>query len=368
MIQHATTEGTTRFKERYRGIVDQNHFRNSNGFWFSSIGFGSYLGNYDDTTDINYQRSLIRAVELGCNVFDTAINYRCQRSERAIGTAISKLLEEGKIQRDEVIFATKGGYIPFDSTPPRDFREYIAETFIKTGVIKPEDIVGGIHCMAPSYIENQLEQSIKNLRVRCIDIYYLHNPEEQLQEISPKEFNRRMESAFELLEKKVSEGKIKLYGMATWSGYREEPGSKEYMSLEDAVRIAKRVAGDKHNFKVIQLPFNLAMPEAFLFKNQFVKGKWVSPLEAAKDLGITVITSSPLLQGRLSRDLPEFITEHLRGLNTDAQRAIQFARSIPGITTTLVGMSSTEHVEENMQVARLPTIPVDNLLKIFLDE
>jgi aryl-alcohol dehydrogenase-like predicted oxidoreductase len=102
------------------------------------------------------------------------------------------------------------------------------------------------------------------------------------------------------------------------------------------------------------------MPEALTLQNQKVNGLDVSTLEAAEALGITVMASASILQGRVAKGLPEKIREPLGALATDAQTAIQFVRSTPGITTALVGMSHREHVEENLQLVRVePTSPED---------
>ncbi|MDA2918793.1 aldo/keto reductase [Desulfobacterota bacterium AH_259_B03_O07] len=365
MNNYSTHEGTARYRDRFKDNLAQNHFNESQNLWFSSIGFGSYLGNHDDQTDSNYQNALKHAIGLGCNHIDTAINYRFQRSERAIGSALETAFNEGTVNRDELIIATKGGYIPFDSDPPKDTRKYFIETFVEPGIASPEDIIAGSHCLTPNYIKNQLECSLKNLGIDCIDIYYLHNPEEQLRELSRESFSKRVASAFELLETKVSDGKIKIYGTATWNGYRQEPTEAGYLSLEDFVLIAKEVAGENHNFKVIQLPFNLAMPEALTLRNQPLGGVMYSVFEAAHNLGFTVIASSSLLQSQLTRNLPDFINKYLKNLNSDAQRAIQFVRSIPEITTALIGMSSVKHVDENMKVAELPPASEDDIKKLF---
>lgn len=368
MSYHATEEGTTRYRNKFKNTLPQDHFRESQRLLMSSIGFGSYLGGYDESTDIRYRDAVVRAVELGCNNIDTAINYRFQRSERSIGAALKILFKEGKASRDEIIIATKGGYIPFDGAPPRDINKYFVETFVEPGIATFEDIVSGSHCMTPRYIENQIECSLKNLGIECIDIYYIHNPEEQLQEVSKQEFRECISAAFETLEGKVSQGKIGMYGTATWNGYRQNPDAPDHLSIEEMVNIAREVAGENHHFRVIQLPFNLAMPEALILKNQSVEGQMTSAIEAAWRLGVTVIASSSLLQSQLSRNLPDFIAECLKGLDTDAQRAIQFVRSTPGIASALVGMSSVNHVEENMKVAKIPPASIDDFVRLFASE
>jgi aryl-alcohol dehydrogenase-like predicted oxidoreductase len=107
------------------------------------------------------------------------------------------------------------------------------------------------------------------------------------------------------------------------------------------------------------------MPEALVSDNQTFQGAHVSLLEAAKALGVTVVASASILQGKVAADLSEQIREPLGSLATDAQTAIQFTRSTPGVTTALVGMSSRDHVEENLQLARVPPASADDYSRLF---
>ena len=360
----ATPEGTERYRRRFDGRIPAEHFRHSQNLWMSSIGIGTYLGNHDDATDRQYRQAIVRAVGSGCNVIDAAINYRCQRSERAAGAALKELATAG-YSREELIIATKGGFLPFDGEPPQDPRHYFEEQFIKTGLATATEIVGGYHCMAPRYLANQLECSLRNLDLECVDIYYLHNPESQLGKIDRGEFDSRLIKAFEFFEKAVAAGKIRMYGTATWNGYRNSPTAKDYLSLSQTVALAEQAGGKEHHFKVIQLPLNLGMSEALSSANQPVGDKNLTPLEAAQALGITVMCSASVLQGQLTRNLPEMIHETFQGLKTDGQRALQFVRSTPGVTTALIGMKQTEHVEENLQTARIPPTPWKQYSKLF---
>ena len=222
--------------------------------------------------------------------------------------------------------------------------------------------------MTPRYLENQLDQSLANIGVSCVDVYYVHNPESQLSAVSEGEFWKRLRAAFEFLEQSVSNGKIKNYGVATWNGFRAEPDAREYHSLERMVETAKEVAGDDHHFRFIQLPLNLAMPEALFFQNQKLGDEYVSTLQAAEALGVSAITSGSILQGQVARGLPEAIREPLGSLATDAQTGIQFVRSAPGITTALVGMSQLAHVEENLQLVQIEPAKPDDLISVFDQE
>jgi len=363
----ATLDGTARYRERFREVAASDHFRKQQDLWLSSIGLGTYLGDADDETDARYAESVATAVESGANVIDTAANYRFQRSERSIGAALRELTERG-FTRDEIVACTKGGYLPFDGAPPRDVRQYIEETFVRPGIASFADIAAGSHCMTPRYLQSQLSQSLVNMNLSCIDVYYVHNPESQLPSVPAEEFWQRLRGAFEFLEQSVADSQIRNYGVATWNGFRAEPDAREYHSLERMSEIANAVAGDKHHFRFIQLPFNLAMPEALFFQNQKLGDEYVSTLEAAEKLGLTAIASGSLLQGQVARGLPEAIRDPLGSLATDAQTGIQFVRSAPGITTALVGMSQRAHVEENLQLVAVARAQPDDLLSVFDQE
>jgi len=361
----ATLEGTTRYRERFKDRAASGHFRKQHDLWLSSIGTGSYLGDADDETDARYSAAVIRAVQLGANVIDTASNYRFQRSERAIGKALHDLTEAKGFSRDEIVICTKGGYLPFNGSPPRDVRRYVEETFVKPGIADFEDIVGGSHCMTPSYLQNQLEQSLRNMNLDCVDVYYVHNPESQLGSVPEEEFYARLRAAFESLEQGRARGQLKFYGVATWNGFRVPAGSSGNHSLSRMVAIARELAGESHGFRFIQLPFNLAMPEALTLSNQVVNGQQISTLGAAAALGVNVISSASIFQGRVAQGLPKDLRETLGSLATDAQAAIQFVRSAPGITTALVGMSGIEHVEENLKVVNVEPLKLEQFMKLF---
>jgi len=367
---HATTEGTARYRERFAGSLAEKHFRFEQGLWLSSIGLGTYLGEADEETDRSYTDAVTRAARLGANLIDTAANYRHQRSERSIGAALELLAGPGGHAREELVVCTKGGYLAFDGEAPgsqEERRRYVSETFVRPGLAAPEEIVGG-HCMAPRYLEHQVAQSLRNMRLETVDVYYVHNPESQLQHVAPEEFERRLRAAFEQLERERAAGRLRFYGAATWNGFRAEAGSRSHHSLERMVELAREAGGDAHGFRFVQLPFNLAMPEALTQANHTYQGAEVSVLEAARAFGVTVVASASLSQGRVARGLPEHVREALGGQATDAQTALQFVRSTPGITTALVGMSSREHVEENLRLAAAEPSSAEEYSRLFTFE
>src|SRR5579859_7548603 len=226
---HASPSGTAHFRSRFPALAQADHFRQAShvkyigDLWLSSIGIGTYLGQPDSETDARYTESVAEAIRCGVNVLDSAINYRFQRSERSIGAALTQAFESGAVQREELLICTKAGYLTYDGTVPADPRRYFLEEYVESGIAPREELVGGMHCMAPGYLQNQLERSRRNLGIETIDVFYIHNPEQQLSEVSPDKFYDRLRRAFTMLEEEVAKGTIRVYGTATWNGYRQSP-------------------------------------------------------------------------------------------------------------------------------------------------
>jgi aryl-alcohol dehydrogenase-like predicted oxidoreductase len=362
-VGRATAAGTLRYAQRFlHGTMPpqaeasalqtaSGHFRPALGLTLSSIGCGTYLGELSDSTDDRYCAALAQAVRCGCNVFDTAVNYRAQRSEIALGRALTDLLAGGEFSRSEIVVASKGGFIPYRLARPADPMQYVYDNFIATGVADPDDLAGGIHCMAPAYLSQQITWSLRNMGLRALDIYYIHNPETQLAFVDRMTFRKRLQLAFARLEEEVAAGRIGCYGVATWEGLRRPPMSAGYMSLEIMVRLAAEVAGSDHHLRVIQLPVSVATPEGVVFRNQAVGDRLLPVLEAAGDLGLAVITSASIGQAQIKGRIAALLADAYPTLETSAQRALQFTRSLPGVATALVGMSRITHVLDNMALA-----------------
>ncbi len=348
----ASPAATRRFRDRslegHRAVPA--HFRVAPGdISVSSLGLGTYLGRPDGPTDLAVEHAVRVAVTSGrINVLDTAINYRHQRAERSVGRALAHLAETG-VPREEVFVATKAGYLAPDGESPLGAADWVEKELVRSGVLDPSDIVDGSHAMSPRYLEDQLERSRKNLGLATLDLFYLHNAADaQLPVVGPEEFRRRLAAAFEFLERARSDGRMISYGLATWDALRSVSGDAGFLSLEDAVGVAREVGGERHGFRFVQMPLSWAMPEAVARQNQRVHGERMSAVAAAARLGLGVFTSVPLVQGQLARRGPA------RDGLTPAQTAIQFARSWPGVLAPLVGQKTAEHLSENLALATRP--------------
>jgi len=303
------------------------------------------MGDCTADDDDRYTNTVVAALRRGVTLVDTSINYRCQRAERAVGAALRRVPDAA------AIVCTKGGYLPLQAPPPErrsDYRTYVERTYLQPGIIAPDDLVAGGHCIAPRFLADQIDRSRWNLERDTIDLYYLHNPERQLDGVPRDVVQHRLRAAFEALEQSVAAGKIRAYGCATWDALRVEPDHTLHLELEALLEIAHEVAGEDHHFAAVQVPVNLAMGEAVRVPTQQVDGEPCTVLQAARTLGIALVAAAPLMQGRLARGLPPEVREAFPGIATDAQCALMFVAQLPGIASIPVGMRSEAHLEENL--------------------
>ncbi|HIH68986.1 MAG TPA: aldo/keto reductase, partial [Candidatus Nitrosotenuis sp.] len=175
-------EGTKKFATRPDSILE--NYRTIQNLLLSNVGIGTYLGNPDSQTDTLVEEAVRKSILSGINVIDTAINYRAQKAERSVGKAIASLISAGKIERNQIFVSTKNGYVTNDGDIKEDFWAYVQREYANSGVIRANDISSGYHCMTVPYLQDQLNRSLKNLGLECIDLMYLHNSVEGQPDIS----------------------------------------------------------------------------------------------------------------------------------------------------------------------------------------
>ncbi len=262
---------------------------------FTNIGFGSY--RIDNRIEEHFN-SLKRAIDSGITTIDTSANYSDGRSEILIGNILNDLVENGSMKREDFFLITKGGYMQGNNYN-------FALKKKEQGIPFPEVVEfdkGLWHCIHPIFLEDQINRQLYRLDQAdkgYIDVYLLHNPEYFLKyarknafdkEEATETYYKRIKAAFEFLEEKVSEGKIKYYGISS-NTFTENSILFDFTSLEKVYEIAVNIS-ENHHFKIIQLPFNLVESGAFFEKNQLQNTKTV--LEFANEHGITVIVNRPL--------------------------------------------------------------------------
>jgi aryl-alcohol dehydrogenase-like predicted oxidoreductase len=351
----ATAAGTAQYARRFN-----IQYRSWGGFTLSSLGLGTYLGGLDAETSKNHEEAAVAAIARGVNVLTTAANYREQLSERELGRAIMRHVTAGG-ERSELFVVTKAGYLHGDASQPG--RAWFDDEYVKTGVLTQWDVVAGSHSLKPEYIKKEIDRSRRNLGIECIDLLLIHNPETQLAAGVPeKEFYHRMREAFRQCERAVDSGKIKAYGVATWDGLRVPPGHKAHLSLARLMheageaRMAVRGKASDHHFRAIELPVNPAMPEAASTPSQPWPDELLPVLECATRAKLLVLAAASLMQAKLVGRLPAGFKEAF-GSKEDLEACLQFTRSVPGVTTALVGMGSPAHVMQATAWAAAPALP-----------
>ncbi|MFT4884082.1 MAG: aryl-alcohol dehydrogenase-like predicted oxidoreductase [Natronomonas sp.] len=361
----ATKSATWAYRDRFHESFGRTYFRRFADCLVSSVGVGTYLGDATDAADEAYHEALVEALENGINVVDTAVNYRHQRSERVVGEAV----RDSDIDRDAVMVSTKGGFVPFEGERPADASAYVESEFLDSGVIDREDLVMG-NCLSPDFLDWSLDRSLENLGFETVDLYYVHNPEAQLARFDRETVYDKLEDAFVRLEERADAGDINHYGVATWEAFRVPQDHEKYLSLPEVVSRA-RTASDRAgttatHFRAVQLPFNVHMADAFSLEAHEGAEGTQSALWFASEAGLDVFTSASLLQGDLAdpAEIPEAVDSRLSG-DTAAQRALNFARSAPGVTSALVGMGSSDHVAENIGAGTFSPMGADAFDSVF---
>ena len=361
----ATRAATRAYRDRFHEAFARTYFRRFADCLVSSVGVGTYLGDATDAADERYHEAVVDALESGVNVVDTAINYRHQRSERVVGRAIG----DADADREAVLVSTKGGFVPFEGERPRDAAAYIESEYLDSGVVGADDLVMG-NAITPDFLTWSLERSLSNLDLDVVDLYYVHNPEAQLSRFDRETVYDRLEDAFTRLEERAAAGDLRHYGVATWEAFRVPPDHEKYLSLPEVVARA-RAAADRAgtagtHFRAVQLPFNVHMADACTLSVQESAEGPRSALSFAREAGLDVFASAPILQGDLAEPggMPDPVAAKLAG-DTPAQRAINFARSAPGVTSALVGTGSPEHVAENVEAGTFPPMGADAFDEVF---
>ena len=368
MKAHATKEGTFSYLKQFPKY-SKDFYRFDGDVFVSSLGLGTFRKEpyREENYIVNYKDAVKMAVLNGINLIDTAINYRYQTSEREIGEALKELFADGSAVREQLVVTSKAGFLPLDFPFPENPYQWIEEHVLAPGLATKEEVVVDQHCITPAYLRWSVEQSLKNLQLETIDVFFLHNPEMQLGYVEYKTLKKRIKKAFELFEKLVEEGKIRHYGIASWNGFLYDESHTEYLSLKDMVAIAEEAGGKGHHFKYIQSPYNIAKTQARSYSNQKgPDGRYYTLMQAAHGYGLKMMGSSSLLQANIFKSRFDPKVGELLGTSelNDLASALQFAR-MGHVVSALFGTVDPQHVEDNLMLAYLPNAKPDNVAKLF---
>lgn len=310
-------------------------------FVISPIGLGNHLGSVEDVDSEAYVEATKYALENGMNVLDTAINYRGMRSEKDLGRGILEAMENGIVTRDEFMVSTKAGLLFGDITKKLRPALFLEQILAPKGITEEmfQTLDGGLyHTLNPAFFEEALSISLQNLGIETVDVHYIHIPEISRIKLGETEFYRQLKELFAWYEEKVAEKKIRYYGLALEIMVFEDD-EEAIISLEKVCKIAEEVAGEKHHFRFIQLPYSKYMQNARVKELQLVAGEQCSIMEAAKRLGLQVMGSMPFAMGKYFD-------------KWSAEQMLTFCLEEKDIGATICGSKNIEHIKAHIKTAK----------------
>ncbi len=341
----ATAAQTRAYFERLKakGIkTPQTSVLGPTGLTVSRVGFGCYRIHEFEP---EHRQALKDALLNGVNLIDTSANYTDGSAERLIGDVTREMIEQGLIAREEFVVVTKAGYV--QGTNLRDAKERVG-----TGRALPETVEFQQDCwhnISPNYLEEQITKSLERMKLDCIDVLLLHNPEYFLKGGGGRDaYYLRIEKAFKHLENECARGRIKAYGLSS-NTLPEVESRSDFTSLTRIYEIAKAIS-PTNRFQVVQFPFNLYEAGAALHLNNNRKSVFDFAIE--KNLG--VLTNRPFnafAKGRLSRltSFPTHDEVEIKGnLHTTLGRAIELEKKAPGFPKAPQGFQWAHALRENL--------------------
>lgn len=307
----ATPEATRAYSIRMwhnNPRISPNSWRVLEGLTLGKIGVGSYRLSGTPA----HLAAFTLALTQGCNVVDTASNYTDGQSEEAIGRTLTYLVQNGILQREELVVVTKGGYIQ-------------GALYQKLQRNRPPAVVevddGLWHCLHPSFIRTQVEASRQRLGLETLDVYLLHNPEYFLiaaaasganTEAARTTYYQCLTEAFVALEDLCQQGYIGCYGVSS-NTFVVPQNDPTFTNLNRVYEAAEAAAlqhyGRKKRplFRVIELPMNLVELGAVHEANHVLKTLSFASEEAASVLDVAVARHLSVL---VNRPLNAFVDGH----------------------------------------------------------
>lgn len=244
----------------------------------SKVGVGMYRMSVNNEEHFS---ALKTAISSGYNLIDTATNYLNGKSEELIG----RFIQMNPAYKERLFIISKVGYLPKRSVQTQLFSIFVTNNVAEIAVIE-DDFE---YSLDPNFISYQLDNSLERVNRDYLDVYLLHNPERYLQSRNlntPTKLYETIKIAFERLEEKVDEGKIRYYGVS--SNLIFDPTKEGSIDCRQLLKIAKSIKDD-HHFKFLQFPFNFK--EKMALQTNYGQE---SLLEFAENNGLITIANRPL--------------------------------------------------------------------------
>jgi aryl-alcohol dehydrogenase-like predicted oxidoreductase len=279
------------------------------------LGTNNFGGQVNEKESV---KIIMKTIDLGINVIDTANTYTKGRSEKIIGKTVQDY-------RDDVILATKVGY-------------NVGEGPNQSGLSR-------------KHILSQFKKSLENLKTDFIDIYYLHRPDP----------DTPMEETLRTVNDLVRNGEVRYLACSNFSK----------IQMVEAYEICERY--DLEKFVAVQPPYNLLRREIEKELLPFCQQKELGVLSYTPLMG-GFLTGKYLEKNRVPKDSraeynrkywervnkTEHFTllEEIRNIANDlgvslTELAIAWILKNPIITAPIIGASTQEQIEENCSIAEI---------------
>ncbi|MDZ4834242.1 MAG: aldo/keto reductase [Candidatus Melainabacteria bacterium] len=297
------------------------------GIKVSEVGFGGWPiggnrhGNSYGATDDKISLDAIeKALDLGCNFFDTADVYGWGHSEELLGKAF-----RGK--RDRVVIATKVG---------SDFYQgYGFQTFDEV------------------YVRFALDKSLERLQTDYLDLYQLHNPPSDVLEA---------EETYSVLMKLKNEGRIRAWGVSARNS--RDAQIALMVSKPDSIQVPYNIfaTGPEQDLFPLANQVGCAIIAREPLSNGFLTGKY--DIDASFDSGdMRKNWPRDFINARVkaSQQL-NFLVRN--GSRTLTQAAIQWVLQSKIVSAVIPGIKTAEHADEDMTAPDAPKLKAEELDEI----
>jgi aryl-alcohol dehydrogenase-like predicted oxidoreductase len=300
------------------------------GWRVGEIGYGMWgLADWTGSDQAEIQRALNRAVELGCNFFDSAWVYGLGRSEQILGNLLKQHPGKG------LHFTTK--------IPPKNWK-WPSKSHYKID-----------ECFPKNHIIEYTEKSLQNIKVDCLDLQQFHVWEDGWADNDEWK---------ETITKLKQAGKVKHFGISINRWESENVLATLRTGLIDSVQVIYNIfeqAPEDQLFPlcrelkiavIARVPFDEGVLTGTITKKtKFPKDDWRATYFVPENLNASVehaeALKSLVLQGM---SMPEM--------------ALRFILSNPDISVVIPGMRQVRHVETNIATSDAKGLPKELLTKL----
>lgn len=305
---------------------------------FGTSRLGGTVSHFDKREALGILRT---ALEGGIDCFDTADIYAQGNSERLLAEAF-------KGRRDEVVIATKGGYVVSGKARVLSRLKPLVRKLVgkRPGVVRMAGKVRGGQMakdFSPATLQSRLDASLRRLGTDRIDIYQLHSPDEE---------TLARGDAFETLASMKQAGKIRAYGASLLS----------WDHLDHCM--------DK-GVSFVQLEADL-----------LARGERRDVLDRARDAGIIVVARQPFASGLLAKPPSEWTADdfggdekrlasardrlaRIREIGDPFEVILAHLMSRSGFPAFLFATTNPDHLEANLRAMASSKINPERLGGIF---